>query len=401
VHLESPKGPETLIESGILSHEEAAEGKGGNPEKSCLIRQPDGEQRDLEILAGMIDGKSYAKVIYEEHPELWKPARRQRTKNRIPPKIRTMRRIYGAIEKLLKTSKGARAYAWVSRIVDITGLSERTVRRYLQLVMKLVARDWCVKYVQGKGYIVSCPAWEAMKAQHGDLFDPPEPERMARSHWLTRDQREMVQRLRGIRSKGGGPLPKPAPHTPKGFYRGKSFYKRGKPRPRGRGPDRPKPAPPVIQKLARRILSGADAPDMPHCPRIHRRDQLAHWGAVNLLRHGYHRDDVGKAVRKALRALDTAVADNMAMGKGQEAYFWGILGKLREEIRRWKPSQLLADRRRFWEGELAESLAFEAEYPDLLKGGNPAAEECRRKLRAIARQEAALAAKKTAGKGGR
>jgi len=343
----------------------------------------------------MVEGMSYADCIRDEHPELWQAPKRIRGRYRIPKRNLTLKRIYGLVVKLVETSKGAPAYAWAERIAGmsshskrLTPMSKRTVERYLGLVMKLVSRDYCVRYIEGKGYLVSCPSWEAQKAQGGDLFDPPKLERVARSHWLSRKARNWV--------KNGGGTPAKSCHI-EGVadqYSGNASTNGHKARSRGRS-RRAGPAPPALQKLARKILK--DRPP-PYCPRIRGFGHLAHCGAVHLLRRGYHRDDIGRIVGKALRETDTAAADGLPNHVGK--YFWGVLKDLAKKARRWKSADLLASRTEFWRGALEAAIVLEAEYPDLFEqDGNPAIKECRKVLQRIASQEAAEAAKKTAGTG--
>lgn len=346
-------------------------------------------QQDLDILAALVDGQKYAECIHADHPDLWQAPRRIRKRKGgrryfVPKRILTLLRIYRCIEHLLTTSKGAPAYAFASRIAELTStdterpLTRRTVERYLSLVLQLVSRNYCVRKIEGKGYLVSCPSWEARKAEQGDLFDPPKLERVARSYWLNRDAREMVARLRetpakndhieGVAVQDSGNAPTNGPLA------------RSKGRSRRAGP-----APPAMQRLARTILTKRPPP---HCPRIDGFEHLAHCGAVHLLRRGYHRDDIGRVVGRALRETDTAAADGLPDHVGR--YFWGVLKALAKDARRWKPTELLASRREFWKGELDLKQEAANQFPDCREMFMSKAWECEGKLARIDRQQAAI-----------
>lgn len=346
------------------------------------------EFRELGILAELVDGGNYADYVYEHHPELWTRPRRIRGKYKIPKPYLTCLRIYKAIEKLVETANGARTYAWVERIRDITGFAERTIRRYLSFIMKLVSRDYVVNYTKGKGYLISCPYWESQKAAHGDLFDPPKKERIKRSPFLKKETREFIEEL----EKEAAPPCRNLPPDPIGFHRVKKDQSTNA---GGRPKGRLRPAPPPLQKLARRILA---MKPLGHYPRVPDCDHLGHSGAVHLLKEGYHRDDVGKAVRKALRTLDTAVSDGLPDDKGK--YFWGILKSLKPEIRRWNPKALLESRREFWSEQKTEATAMKAAMDDdpffPPGAGKAAIDYCELKLEDIEKNLGASAPRKTA-----
>jgi len=300
-----------------------------------------------------------------------------RRKYKIGKRRVSMLRIYRAAEKLLEKSKGARVYLWKKRLGEICGMDPRTVQRYLGTVVAVLERNYQVRYTKGKGWVLSCPAWEARKAAHGDLFDPPKLSRIARSHWLRREVREM-------REWGRQELP---PYTLRGYTGENSSTNAPAGRSRRGPPDgseRQRKAPAAMHKLARSVLSKKR---LPHCPRIENLEALAHSGAVNLLRQGYHRDDVGPAVRRALRITDTAEADGLPRSSPCR-YFWGVLRDLSKALHKPSEARLRAERRQFWRAQLAEGERMQVQ---LVAGGHlePGQEtvavlHCRAKLSQLA-----------------
>jgi len=404
------------------------------PEESKRKSREDHLLREAEAILSLYDegGAGHSAWVRFYHPELWRPLRVNRRKYKCGFKRHvTMLRMFQLVRKMLNKSDGAPVRVFARKFLEVAADKqiggERTIRTYLAIVMKALGRDHVVRYEEGKGYIVSCPEWEAMKAKHGDMFDPPCPKRMERSHWLTKNARESLESIRRSQRGDRSGLPRKQEGTPAescpsyslgGFTgsiqanastNGPAVRPRGRPRPRGSGK---KPKPPAMRALARKTLFGPAAKPLPHCPRIDEkwRDRIAFEIALSYLCRRFCRKSVGWAVRAGMAGLDTALADEASPGSRLAIDKPGawlrdyIKRELEPRMKRFSRAGLNAHLTEFWEDQEQESAKFEAQ---LVENGwrkpgqsteGPLA-HCREKLTKLAAEKAAIAAKRTAGKG--
>jgi hypothetical protein len=243
-------------------------------------------------------------------------------------------RIAGAVRTILKRSGGAKCCPSVSRIMAFTGMSERTVRRYLRSVLEWLSEqgELVLEVHEYKGYVVCTQAWLNKVSVHGDLF---EPRRFSRSPWRTRRQLATL------------PYPPPA----KTLISNKNDKSK-------RIQSRLAPA---MMKLASNLLRKSP---LPHSNRFHIDPKTAQIALAKLLAGGHCRTVAPDLVFKAVKKADSMVADQLTLTP--ERYFWVALAKLELLAPPPLPKSFIRSRcRHFWSEQRLEYDRTVRAYPEM------------------------------------
>lgn len=253
----------------------------------------------------------------------------------------TAARVKGAARHILHRSGGAPAYISAGRIEAITGLSERTVRRYLAPALASLreAGEILLDEPTGRGYLARSPDWQAIADAHGDVFQPA---RFRRSPWLNRAQRIKMMhgdRMAAARQK---PTPPPCQNLQPHIGRDKSIKKQRR-------------HAPAMTILAAKIVSRTPLPES-------KRFQIdqGQWRAMaaEALSAGHCRIDVARWLSKACQTLDAAISDRLS--HRPKAYLWGIWRGFMITAKPLGRERIDSRRREFWLTEKAKMLEFAA-----------------------------------------
>lgn len=272
--------------------------------------------------------------IYGHLPEVFKPKRVNRRKYQKGKVIYTKCRIAGAIKKILQDSKGAKAHITNKRIRSFTGLSERTVTRYLYDVMDWMVREGmlCMEWEEGRGYYAWTQEWEDMVEAHGDLL---EPKKFVRSHWLTKGQINFAKVLKRMATP---PRQKMPPRTLKEDSLSE--------KPTSKDVNLNNRVPRALARLARNLLRKQP---LPKFARIELSERHQEWMAAKLLTEGYWQKDVMNILNKALRIVDMSVADGLT--SNPKAYLVGVISKIKAEVKPVTRHEIDNECKRFWTAE--------------------------------------------------
>ena len=260
-------------------------------------------------------------------------------------------RIAGAVKKILEDSNGAKAHITCKRIMSFTGLSERTIRRYLYDVLDWMVREDMLRMEldKAKGYYAWSQSWESMVNAHGDLL---EPQKFVRSHWLTKGQMNFAKALKRAATP---PCQKMPPRTLKGVSHAE--------KPISKEININNRVPRSLARIARNLLRKDPLPKFARADLSQRHQE---WLVGKLLVDGYWRKDAMLILSRALRVTDAAVSDGLT--SQPKRYIMGVIDRIKKGINKVTRHEIDAERLRFWKGEKDTFLALmkaEGMTPDM------------------------------------